>query len=107
MGRIEKSIEIRAPPENVWEKLALDKMPEWKEGCKNVMFTSTVQTPKDKYKVGATAHFIDQHSKLMMTIVDSLENKKITYRLSGTLRARNIYLGTPRARNQIHICSGL
>ena len=58
MGRIERSVEIKAPSEKVWEMLALDRMPEWKEGCKNVMFTSTVQTPKDKYKVGATAHFI-------------------------------------------------
>ena len=27
--RIEKSIEIRALPEKVWEMLALDKLPEW------------------------------------------------------------------------------
>jgi len=82
LGRIEKSIEIMAPPEKVWEMLALDRMPEWKEGCKSVMFTSEVRTPEDKYKVGATARFIDQHSKLMMTIVDSLENVKVTYRSS-------------------------
>jgi len=82
LGRIEKSIEIKASSEKVWEMLALDRMPEWKEGCKSVMFTSEVRTPEDKYRVGATARFIDQHDELMMTIVDSLKNVKITYRSS-------------------------
>ncbi|MCJ7559882.1 SRPBCC family protein [Candidatus Bathyarchaeota archaeon] len=82
MGRIEKSVEIKAPPEKVWEMLALDRMPEWKEGCKSVMFTSEVHTPEDKYRAGATARFIDKHAKLMMTVTDSLENEKITYRTS-------------------------
>ena len=82
MGRIERSIEIKARTEKVWEMLALDRMPEWKEGCKSVMFTSEVHTPEDKYRVGATARFIDKHSKLMMTVTDSLENEKITYRSS-------------------------
>ena len=82
MGRIERSIEIKARTEKVWEMLALDRMPEWKENCKSVMFTSEVHTPEDKYKVGATARFIDKHSKLMMTVTDSLENEKITYRSS-------------------------
>jgi len=88
LGRIEKSVEIRAPPEKVWEMLALDRMPEWKENCKSVMFTSEIHTPEDKYKVGATARFIDKHSKLMMTIMDSLENEKITYRSSYSFAHR-------------------
>lgn len=71
-----------APREKVWEMLALDRMPEWKENCKSVVFTSEVHTPEDKYRVGATASFIDKHSKLMMTITDSVENEKITYRSS-------------------------
>jgi len=82
LGRIEKSIEIRVQPEKVWEMLALDRMPEWKEGCKSVMFTSGVHTPKDKYRVGTTARFIDKHDKLIMMITDSFENEKITYRTS-------------------------
>ena len=32
MGRVEKSIEIKAPPEKVWEMLALDRFPEWQVG---------------------------------------------------------------------------
>jgi len=87
LGRIEKSIVIKASPEKVWEMLALDRMPEWKENCKSVTFTSEMHVPEDKYRVGATAHFVDQHehgptTELMMTVADSLENEKITYRSS-------------------------
>ena len=34
MGRIEKSIEIKAAPDKVWEMLALDRLIEWSEGFK-------------------------------------------------------------------------
>jgi len=64
MGRIEKSIEIRAPPEKVWEMLALDRLPEWmgpKGELKSVEYTSEVRTPEDKYRVGASAHVIEKH----------------------------------------------
>ncbi len=42
---------------------------------------------RDKYKMGTTARFVDEHehgpaSKLMMTVADSVENQKITYRSS-------------------------
>ncbi len=60
----------------------MDRMPEWKENCESVTFTSEVQTPRDKYRVGTTACFIDKHSKMKMTVADSLENEKITYRTS-------------------------
>ena len=41
MTRVEKSIEIRAPPEKVWEMLALDRASEWNEGpMKNVEYTT-------------------------------------------------------------------
>ena len=54
MARIEKSVEIRASPEKVWEMLAVDRFPEWDEGtqknAKSVEYTSEVHTPKDKYK---------------------------------------------------------
>ena len=82
-----KSIEIRAPPEKVWEMLALDRWTEWDEGTqklvKRVEHTSEICTPKDKYRVGATANFIDKHDKLYLTceVTESLENEKITYRL--------------------------
>jgi len=88
LGRVEKSIEIKAPPEKVWEMLALDRLPEWEEGwkghLKGVEYTSEVRTPEDKYRVGATAHGIPKKQgksiKLNFEITESLENKKITYR---------------------------
>jgi len=81
------SIEIEAPPEKVWEMLALDRWTEWDEGTqkmvKKVEHTSEIRTPEDKYRIGATANFIDQHDKLYLAseVTESLENEKITYRL--------------------------
>ena len=81
MGRIEKSIEIKTPPEKVWEMLALDRWPEWMvEEWKNPEYTSEVHTPKDKYKVGASAHIFDRNTKYDFEITESLENEKITFR---------------------------
>ncbi|MDH5440658.1 MAG: SRPBCC family protein [Candidatus Bathyarchaeota archaeon] len=82
MVRTEKSIEIRASPEKVWEILALDRMPEWAfEGeLKSVEYTSEVRTPEDKYRVGASAHIIDKRSEHDVEITESLENEKMMYR---------------------------
>ena len=79
MGRIEKSIEIRAPPEKVWEMLAFDRHSEWMEGYKSVEYASEVRKPKDKYKVGTSAH-ITEHLKYDFEITESLKNEKITFR---------------------------
>jgi len=80
--RIEKSIEIRASPEKVWEILALDRMPEWafKGELKSVEYTSEVRTAKDKYRVGATAHIIDKRREHDVEITETLENEKMIYR---------------------------
>ncbi len=86
MGRIEKSIEIKAPPEKVWEMLALDRWSEWQpEGGftslqieKGVEFTSEVNTPEDKYRVGASAR-PTTYDKLTFKVTESLEKEKITY----------------------------
>jgi uncharacterized membrane protein len=80
--KIEKSIEIRAPSEKVWEMLALDRMPEWafKGDLKSVEYTSEVHTAKDKYRVGVTAHIIDKRREHDVEITESLENEKMMYR---------------------------
>ena len=83
MVRAEKSTEIKAPPENVWEMLALDRMTEWMGDWKSVTFTSDVRTPNDKYKVGTSAHVTEKHAKYDMEITESLEKKKMTYRSKG------------------------
>jgi len=70
LGRIEKSI---------------DRLPEWDEGWgdpERVEYTSEVHTPKDKYRVGATAQGIPKKTGddyCRFEIIESLENKKIKY----------------------------
>jgi uncharacterized protein YndB with AHSA1/START domain len=90
LGRIETSIVIKAPPERVWKMLALDRLLEWCEGynaLKSVEYTSEVSAPKDKYRVGASAHGIPKKEgesiKHFFEITESLENKKITLRMYG------------------------
>ena len=83
MVRIEKSVEIMAPPEKVWEMLAFDRMPEWMGDWKSVAFTSEVSTPEDKYRVGVSAHVTEKHAKYNMEITESLENEKIMYSSKG------------------------
>jgi len=79
---MEKSIEIKASPEKVWEMLALDRFPEWafKGELKSVEYTSEVRTPEDKYRVGASAHMIDKRGEHDVEITESIENEKMIYR---------------------------
>ena len=85
MGRVEKSIIIRASSEKVWEMLALDKASEWNEGSvKKVEYNTEVCSPKDKYRVGASAHAtIKGEGKVHFEIMESLENTKITIQAKG------------------------
>jgi len=55
LTRIEKSIEIRAPPEKIWPLLFWDKVPEWYPYIKKAKYTS-----KKRADVGATAHIIGE-----------------------------------------------
>ena len=86
LGRAEKSIIIKAPTEKIWEMLAFDRIQEWDEGWEyggGVEYTSEVHTPKDKYRVGATAQGIPKKPEdnyCRFKIIESLENKKIKYR---------------------------
>jgi len=102
MTRIEKSIEIRAPPEKVWEILAFDRFLEWQVGyskLKSMEYTSEVRTPKDKFRVGASAHGIPKKQgesiKFNFEITESLENKKITHRMYGKWGALVTYTLEP------------
>jgi len=86
LGRVEKSIEIKAAREKVWEMLALDRWSEWQPGSgftslqieNGVKFISEVNTPEDKYRVGASAR-PTTYDKLTFKVTESLKNKKITY----------------------------
>lgn len=83
MGRIERSIEIRASPEKVWEMLAQDRHLEWFVGYKSVEYTSEVRSPKDKYRIGASAHVIATHDKFDAIITENVENEKIVYSIQA------------------------
>ena len=50
MPRIERTIEIERPPEEIWPRVSLEKFPEWIDFFKRVEWTS-----KAKDKTGATA----------------------------------------------------
>ena len=89
LGRIEKSIEIKASPEKVWEMLAWDRHPEWIDAMKSVEYTSEVSTPEDKFRVGATAHITPVSERAReefdVEITESLENEKISSRYSYSI----------------------
>jgi len=96
LGRVENSIEIKASPEKVWEMLALDRLLEWQLGfdkVKSIEYTSEVSTPKDKYRVGASAQGIPKKQgesiKFNFEVTESLENEKITHRI-----CEKMFLGT-------------
>jgi len=80
LTRVERSIEIRAPPGRVWEMLALDRQAEWMDEWKSSEYTSEVRTPEDKYRVGASAHVTQKHGEFDLEITESLKNEKITAR---------------------------
>jgi len=81
LGRVEKTILIKAQPTKVWKILAFDRLPEWSEGFgERIEYTSRVNTPKDKYRIGATAQGIPKKpvdNYCRFQIIDSLENKKM------------------------------
>jgi uncharacterized membrane protein len=87
--RIEKSIEIGAPREKVWEMLALDRLPEWNEEYGDVKYTSEVRNPEDKYSVGARSHTkMKGAGEIDFEVTESLKNEKMTFRMLGK-RANN------------------
>jgi len=89
VGRVEKSVEIKAPPDRVWEMLALDRLTEWNEEYGNVKYTSELRNPEDKYKVGASSHTnIKGAGAIDFEITESLKNEKMTFRMIGK-RANN------------------
>jgi len=99
LGRMGKSIEIRVPPKKVWEMLALDRWSEWQPERgftslqieKGVKFTSEVNTPEDKYRVGASAR-PTTYDKLTFKVTESLKNEKITYLIEEPGRESTITL---------------
>jgi len=94
-GRVERSIEIKAPPGRVWEMLALDRQVEWMDKFKSAEYTSEVRTPKDKYRVGASGHMnIKGLGEFDFEVTESLENEKMTYHQQSVSIARGLGIET-------------
>jgi len=83
--RMERSIEINAPPEKVWEMLALDRLPEWMDEMElqSGKYTSEVRTPQDKYRVGATAHMVEKRWEYEFEVTESHENERMSVHSIG------------------------
>ena len=97
MVRIEKSAEIKAPPEKVWEMLALDRWTEWMDVAEveSAKYTSEVRAPEDKYKVGASAHMVEKRWEYELNVTESLKNEKLTVRSKGKYTYTMTYLLKP------------
>ena len=98
MTRLERSIEIKAPPEKVWEMLAFDRASEWMGSLMtSAEYTSEVRTLEDKFKVGATAHASSSSGmEYDIEITESIENEKMTSRTtSGTITSIGAYTLKP------------
>jgi len=89
LGRVKKSIDIKASSEKVWEMLALDRLPDWNEEYGSVKYTSEVRNAKDKYRIGASSHTVIKGAgEIDFEVTESLKNEKMTFRMMGK-RANN------------------
>ena len=82
LARIERSIEIEAPPSKIWPLLFWDRLPEWFEGIKAAQYTS-----EDKDCVGATAHVVGETAgvrvEFEVEITEYVENETATWRTTA------------------------
>jgi uncharacterized protein YndB with AHSA1/START domain len=84
LGKTEKSIIIEAPPEQIWEMLAFDRFPEWSDMMQSTEYTSEVNSPEDKYRVGATGLGTPEGGPIdncHYEITESVVHEKITHRM--------------------------
>lgn len=84
MTRLERSIEIKAPPEKVWELLAWDRLPEWYPSIKTAEYTS-----EKREGVGATAHVTGEDEEMKqkfeydIEVTECVENERATWRTTS------------------------
>lgn len=95
MTRIEKSIEINAPPEKIWPLLHWENCPQWYAPFKKVEHTS-----KEKHVVGETVHIRGEVAGVKAEwdgeTTEKIENQKITWRsIGGSFTGFGTYVLTP------------
>jgi uncharacterized membrane protein len=81
MARIEKSLEINAPVEEVWKMLLPNRIQEWMKGIK-VEYTSD-----EKEVIGATAHVVGEAAGIKaewdIEITEYKKNEEARWRSTG------------------------
>ncbi len=82
LGRIERSIEIRAQPEKIWAIVFWDRVPEWFDIIKKVGHTSEI-----KDGLGATVHVVAKAGGVNAVwnseVSEWKENEKIAWHSTG------------------------
>lgn len=86
MGRVEKSVEIKAPSEKLWHAAYWDRVPEYWDGIKKAEYTS------GKPGLGAIAHvwteLAGQKDEGDAETTEWIENRKHSWRiLNGNMKA--------------------
>jgi uncharacterized membrane protein len=82
LARIEKSIEIEAPPEKIWPFVYWDKVPQWFDQIKKAEYKS-----KYKDRIGATAHVVGDAGSMKAEwdaeTTEWTENSKFAWRTTA------------------------
>ena len=82
LGRIERSIEIKAQPEKIWAIVFWDRVPEWFDIIKKVEHTSEI-----KDGLGATTHVVAKaggiNAEWNSEVSEWRENEKIAWHSTG------------------------
>ena len=82
MAKIEKSIEINAPPNKVFSLVNWDRVPEYYDSIKKVEWTS-----KPKMEVGANVHVLSEiagaKGEWDAEITEYRDNEKVSWRTTG------------------------
>ena len=91
VARIERSIEIKAPPEKVFVYMKdLKKMPEWMPSCKSHKITS-----EQRHGVGTTTHCVMEQAGRIIewdaVVTEYIENRKQAWHCDKPSRNDGIF----------------
>ena len=82
MARVESSIEINALPQNVWPLITWDRVPQWYDSIKKVIWTS-----KGTMEVGATVHVLSDIAGVTgewdAEITEYVDNESVSWRTTS------------------------
>jgi len=85
LTRVERSIEIKVPPEKVWPLHFWDRVPEWNDWVKEVRSTS-----KKRGVVGATYHVVAEGREYDVEITEIVEYERCAWRSTSGWTASGV-----------------